>query len=169
MFGEVMILSDPQNYFVELRDAGGYELSSHAGRCKFSGTASTQKTPKLYTVSHDGELLYVGIARRSMAARLSHGLNAVGLGGYHGYKWKFLRHRLDLSVWTAKLNGAIVPLQDLEIVEAEIAFFCRQAGQWPAYQHEIHFRPSAEMHRSAATQIYRHAVTRADRPAAALI
>jgi hypothetical protein len=94
-----------------------------------------------------------------MSSRLSFGFRAKGKGGYHGYKWKKLRHRLNLSIWTAELEGNITTLRDLETVEAEVAFLCRQqSGQWPEFQHEIHFYPSLDLHRDAAREIYFHAI-----------
>ncbi|WP_143693340.1 hypothetical protein [Vibrio mangrovi] len=104
-------------------------------------------------------MLYVGIAQQPMSARLGYGFKANGKGGYHGYKWKFLETTLQLSVWTAKLNGVYAPLKEMETIEAEVAFLCRQiSGQWPTHQHEIHFSPSEQRHRDAASEIYYHAV-----------
>ena len=94
-----------------------------------------------------------------MSSRLSYGFRATGKNGYHGYKWKGLRHALKLSVWTAKSQSGLATLRDMETIEAEVAFLCRQAsGQWPQYQHEIHFYPSSSLHREAAKAIYEHAV-----------
>lgn len=122
-------------------------------------TREYQKHPKLYTLSAAGKLLYVGVASQPMSSRLSFGFRAKGKGGYHGYKWKKLRHRLNLSIWTAELEGNITTLRDLETVEAEVAFLCRQqSGQWPEFQHEIHFYPSLDLHRDAAREIYFHAI-----------
>lgn len=51
----------------------------------------------------------------------------------------------------------------MEILEAEVAYLCRQrAGQWPTYQHEIHFHPSDAWLRDAAEQIYEHAIADRD-------
>ena len=47
-------------------------------------------------------------------------------------------------------------------VEAEVAFLCRQeSGQWPEYQHEIHFYPSVKRHRTAAKTVYERATREA--------
>lgn len=125
--------------------------------CRFSKPASSAKHPKLYTLSDDGSLVDVGVASQPMSSRLTLGFRANGKGGYHGYKWKSLRHGLTLNVWTAELSGKPASLQDLETVEAEVAFLCRQqAGQWPTHQHEIHFYQSSEQHRAAAAQIDAH-------------
>lgn len=154
-----MLADFPQVYEIEIPDVGAYRLFQGGLRCKFSKPASIAKCPKLYTVSAANALIYVGVASQSMSSRLSFGFRAKGEGGYHGYKWKPLRHRLELSVWTvdqAKEPGVI---RDLQTIEAEVAFLCRQAsGQWPTYQHEIHFFPSGLAHRRAAAHIYAHAV-----------
>ena len=154
-----MKLSTPQTYAIEIPDKGPYRLFDRGERCKFSKPASSGKHPKLYTLSDEGKLIYVGIASQSMSSRLSFGFRASGKGGYHGYKWKLLRHRLVLCVWTAEQESKPVVLRELETVEAEVAFLCRQrSGQWPAYQTEIHFYPSSTVHRAAAAKIYAHAV-----------
>jgi hypothetical protein len=156
-----MKLRSPQTYSLELLDGGPYRLFSEGVACKFSKPASTEKHPKLYTLAAGGKLLYVGIASQSMSSRLSSGFRAKGKGGYHGYKWKTLRHRLALSVWTADREDKPATLRDLETIEAEVAFLCRQQSeQWPEYQHEIHFYSSLPVHREAAKEIYSHAIQR---------
>lgn len=156
-----MKLRSPQVYSLELSDDGPYRLFSEGVACKFSKPASASKHPKLYTLACDGKLLYVGIASQSMSSRLSFGFRAGGKGGYHGYKWKTLRRRLALSVWTADREDRPATLRDLETVEAEVAFLCRQqSGQWPVFQHEIHFYSSLPSHREAAEEIYSHAIRR---------
>jgi hypothetical protein len=156
-----MLLNEPQDYTIELLARGRYRLQTGAGVCAFSSPATMRGRAKLYTLSDLGTLLYVGIAQQPMAARLNVGFNASGKGGYHGYKWKGLTQKLALSVWTAEIDGKPSPLRELETVEAEVAFRCReQSGQWPAYQHEIHFYPSLTAHRAAARQIYDHALAR---------
>lgn len=101
----------------------------------------------------------LGIAKRPMAARLNLGFKADGKSGYHGYKWKILQQKLRLSVWTANHEEKYVDLRELETVEAEVAFLCRQnSGQWPKYQYEIHFYPSEMQHREAVDKIYNHAI-----------
>lgn len=155
-----MILNEPQNYWIEVLDGGSYRLLTESGTCNFSKPATLRGMAKLYTLSDAGSLIYVGIALQPMSARLNFGLKAKGKAGYHGYKWKNLQRQLRLSVWTAQKDGSFVPLRELETVEAEVAFLCRQrSGQWPLYQHEIHFHPSKENHRRAAERIYSHAVT----------
>jgi hypothetical protein len=151
------LLLNSLDYDLSISD-GWYCLSQKSVNCKFSAPATTRGIAKLYTISCDDSLLYVGIAKQPMASRLSYGFKANGIGGYHGYKWKFLETNLKLSIWTANLNGVYAPLHVMEVIEAEVAFICRQrSGQWPTHQHEIHFSPSEDWHREAAVQIYEHA------------
>lgn len=153
-----LILGNPLDFELAL-SGGWYRLSRNDVNCKFSAPATIRGVAKLYTISCDDSLLYVGIAQRSMAARLNHGFKANGAGGYHGYKWKFLETNLKLSIWTAQLHGKYAPLYVMGTIEAEVAFICRQrSGQWPTHQHEIHFSPSEQWHREAALRIYDHAV-----------
>lgn len=155
-----MILNEPQNYWIELLSEGAYRLSSESGVCNFTRPATIRGVAKLYTLSEGGALIYVGIAQQPMSSRLNFGFKANGKSGYHGYKWKNLQQRLRLSVWTASHEGIYLALRELETVEAEVAFLCRhKSGQWPMYQHEIHFYHSEERHREAAKKIYRHAIT----------
>lgn len=155
-----MILNEPQDYWIELLEGGAYRLSSESGVCSFSKPATVRGVAKLYTLSDRGVLIYVGIAQQPMSSRLNFGFKANGEAGYHGYKWKKLQQRLRLSVWTASHEGRYVALRELETVEAEVAFLCRQkSGQWPEYQHEIHFYPSETHHRDAAEKIYGHVIT----------
>lgn len=153
-----MKLNEPQDYKLKLLPGGSYELRNSAGVANFSSPASTRGVGKLYTLSYAGKLIYVGIAQQPMSARLNYGFKANGKGGYHGYKWKHLGHTLALSIWTASENGEYVSLREMETVEAEVAFLCRRdAGQWPEFQHEIHFYASTAAHRAAAQRIYSHA------------
>ena len=159
------MLNEPQEYTLELVDGGSYRLHTEAKVCTFAKPSTVRGLAKRYTVSDAGALFYVGIAEQPMSSRLSFGFNASGKGGYHGYKWKGLRQRLALSVWTAQIGGNPAPLREMETIEAEVAFRCReQSGQWPAYQHEIHFYPSLPGHRAAAQRIYDHAVSSVQHP-----
>lgn len=154
-----MTLDDPSDFDLSLT-GGKYQLRSGEAPAKFSAPATTRGIAKLYTLSTGSSLVYVGIAKQPMSSRLSYGFRANGKSGYHGYKWKVHEGKLQLSVWTAQTNGVYVSLRELETVEAEVAFLCRQqSGQWPAHQHEIHFYPSGLWHRDAAARIYDHAVS----------
>ncbi len=154
----LMKLDDPSDFDLSL--AGGvYQLFRGSAHAKFAAPASTRGIAKLYTLADGPSLIYVGIAQQPMASRLSYGFRANGKSGYYGYKWKEYKGALRLSIWTARASGGYVPLHELEIIEAEVAFLCRQhSDQWPAYQHEIHFYPSMRRHRDAAARIYNYAV-----------
>lgn len=152
-----MKLNDPSDYHLSLSGAA-YCLLRDSFPAKFVAPVSTRGIAKLYTLFNGESLVYVGITQQPMSSRLSYGFRANGKSGYHGYKWKSHEGTLRLSVWTAQSNGDYVPLRELETVEAEVAFLCRQvSGQWPAFQHEIHFYPSSPWHRDAAARIYSHA------------
>lgn len=158
----MFFLLSPQEYTLQLHEGGSYALAANGVPCTFQAPASTRGIAKLYTLAYESALLYVGIATQPMSSRLTYGFRAKGKGGYYGYKWKGLRHALRLNVWTARLGETSASLRELETVEAEVAFLCRQqSGQWPQYQHEIHFYPSSEQHRNAADRVYRHAISEA--------
>ncbi|RII83203.1 hypothetical protein [Neopusillimonas maritima] len=153
-----MTLDDPSDFHLSL-SGGAYRLLRDSLVTKFATPLSTRGIAKLYTVSDGDLLLYVGISQQPMSSRLNYGFRADGKSGYYGYKWKAHEGTLRLSVWTAQSNGEYVPLRELESIEAEVAFLCRQdSGQWPAFQHEIHFYPSSPWHREAAARIYSHAL-----------
>ena len=156
-----MVLNEPQDYTIELVDGGSYRLHEQARVCTFSKPSTIRGLAKVYTLSDAGVLFYVGIAQQPMSSRLNFGFKASGKGGYHGYKWKGLKQRLALSVWTGTVGRKAASLREMETVEAEVVFCCRErSGQWPAYQHEIHFYSSLPEHRAAAQQIYDHALLR---------
>lgn len=156
-----MNLNDAQTYEMTIQTRAeerlGYRLTRGGERVKFSAPASTRGIAKLYVVSYEQKLLYVGIAEQPMSSRLIYGLNAVGEKGYHGYKWKHLREQLNLTIWTASSNGSYVQRRGMETIEAEVAFvWRRETGQWPEYQHEIHFFASNQDHKDSAVSIYHH-------------
>ncbi|MDO8804455.1 MAG: hypothetical protein Q7R35_08485 [Elusimicrobiota bacterium] len=154
-----MKLNEPQNYLIKPLGGGEYNLSAESGDCKFYKPATIRGLAKLYTVSDADSLIYVGISQQPMAGRLNYGFKANGESGYHGYKWRDLKRQLRLTVWTAQKDGSPAQLRELETVEAEVAFLCRQrSGLWPVYQHEIHFYQSDECQRNAAGIIYSHAI-----------
>lgn len=155
-----MKLNDDQHYELTIQaEAEGrlsYRLTREGERVKFAAPASKRGIAKIYVVTYEQELLYVGVADQPMSSRIRFGLNAKGKGGYHGYKWKHLRKQLSLTIWTVKSNGAYVKRLDMETIEAEVAFLWRkESEQWPEYQNEIHFFNSNQEHRNAALTIYR--------------
>lgn len=133
-----------------------FKLTFDPKKCtaKFSGLANT-RLPKLYAVVVHGELIYVGVTKRTIRARFYNGWNANGKNGYHGYAWRHTHTEADLYVWSHD-DAPEGSLLDLETVEAEVAFLIRKAGQWPRSQTEIHFHPSEREHRDLAASIMQH-------------
>jgi hypothetical protein len=124
------------------------------GRNNFSGIA-TNDMPKLYIVSIDGKPVYVGQTKRSVGERFRYGMKAVGANGYHGYAWRRGNEKATLRIW-CHMDAAGRNERDIETVEAEVVFLIRSAGQWPAFQTEIHFHPSTDVHRRVAADIMAH-------------
>jgi len=135
-----------------------FKLTFDAKRCdaNLSRSANTD-LPKLYVVTANRELIYVGVTKRPMRARLYDGWNANGKSGYHGYAWRHTHRQADLYVWFQE-DAPEGSLLDLETVEAEVAFLVRSMGQWPCGQTEIHFHPSGIEHRELAEAIVRQSI-----------
>ncbi|MCB0747932.1 MAG: GIY-YIG nuclease family protein [Ignavibacteriae bacterium] len=93
---------------------------------------------KIYVITKNNKVLYVGTTKSSIKSRLNSGLKASGKNGYHGYKWKDKKH-LRIFIWNFnELNKLQV-----ENIEAELAFVVRtRTGKWPELQNEIHFNNS---------------------------
>ncbi|MBC8401740.1 MAG: hypothetical protein H8E14_09655 [Candidatus Marinimicrobia bacterium] len=150
-----MKLNKIQKYDLKIDKDFSYTLSQNGKRCTFTNPLTVSGVAKLYTVAQDKILFYVGIAKQSMASRINGGLKAEGKNGYYGYKWKGIRSNLHLNVWTAEIDGKYISLNELEIIEAEVAYLCRQlSDNWPKHQHEIHFHQSNSNHRELAKIIY---------------
>lgn len=122
------------------------------GTAKFSGLA-TSRAPKLYVVSVEEEPIYVGITKQSVRNRLRLGWTANGQHGYHGYAWRHEFREANSDVWCHEDAPSETSCLDIETVEAEIVYLIRKAGQWPAFQTEIHFHPSTDTHRAIAQRI----------------
>jgi hypothetical protein len=133
-----------------------FKLIFDAKKCTaaFSGAAKN-RLPKLYVVVSGGDLIYVGVTKRTMRERFYSGWNAKGKGGYHGYAFRHTHTEADLYVWCHEdaANGSSL---ELETVEAEVAFLIRSAGQWPRGQTEIHFHQSGPEHRELAASVMQH-------------
>ena len=112
----------------------------------FKHPVTLVKTPKIYLLKADKEIVYVGYASQSIGSRMGQGIRAVGLNGYHGYKWKSL-DELELIVFVSnrliKGSRAKVDIPFIayaEAVEAELVYLIRiNTGKWPEFQNEIHF------------------------------
>ena len=148
-----MRIVGPERYQLTF-DSTTYAIVCGKGTPKFSGLA-TQRKPKIYVVSVNGKLIYVGITRQSMRARFRLGFKAKGKSGYHGYAWRHKPEPAVLDIWCHEDAPAVKADLDMETVEAEVAFLARSAGQWPEGQTEIHFHPSNDEHRELAKSIWR--------------
>src|SRR5882757_5088018 len=142
------MLTGPERYDLTLTP------STYKVNRKFSGLAS-RKIPKLYVVVANSKVVYVGITRQTVSSRLRYGFTAKGKHGYHGYAWPHKHTQATLYVWAAH-EDAGSSLLDVETIEAEVVLLVRQrTGQWPSGQTEIHFHPSSQVHRKAATAIWK--------------
>lgn len=122
------------------------------GTPNFSGIG-TSKLPKLYVVAIEGKPVYVGMTKQPMRNRLNFGWRAAGESGYYGYAWRREGSEATLDLW-AQTDATDRNCLDLETVEAEVVYLIRQAGQWPAFQTEIHFHASNEIHRQVAAAVF---------------
>ena len=121
------------------------------GTNKFSGL-STSDLPNLYIASIDNKPIYVGITKQSIRNRLRLGWNAKGESGDYGYAWPHGHTTVVLDVWCHS-DAVERNERDIETVEAEVVYLICAAGQWPAFQTEIHFYPSSSRHREVAAEI----------------
>ena len=95
---------------------------------------------KIYVITSNKKVLYVGTTKSSIRSRLNSGLKASGKNGYHGYKWKNEKN-IRIFVW----NFTELDKYQTENIEAELAFNVRaKTGKWPEFQNEIHFNNSYE-------------------------
>lgn len=142
----------PERYDLAVRP-DGYAVRCEMGFEKFSGLAA-RRIPKLYVISVDEWPVYVGITRTRLSARFRLGWRGNGRHGYHGYKWRDRITAAKVDIWGQEQPEPIPnEILDIEVIEAEVVFLIRQAGQWPEYQTEIHFHRSSEEHRHWAAEI----------------
>lgn len=140
------MLTGPERYELSLTPTT-YTLDR-----KFCGFACKKKLPKLYVVTAESRVVYVGVTRQPMSNRLRYGFAAKGKGGYYGYAWRKRHGRVSLFVWAGP-NDADSTV--LETIEAEVVFLARQStGVWPDCQTEIHFHQASEAHKKAAVQVW---------------
>ena len=126
-----------------------------SGKGRFASSASKPGF-KIYVVSNDSGILYVGHTKQRIRQRLNGGLHRPKRSGYHGYKWRSNRGPLTLDVWTSFPHSTTK--RQLETVEAEVVYLVRRLDdQWPENQTEIHFHRSTGKLRRIAEKIYRTA------------
>ena len=88
--------------------------------------------------------MYVGYTGQSVSSRLSSGIRASGVNGYHGYKWKD-HDKVDLLIFVFDKFSEDVDVKKeekdfIEAIEAELVFKVRtEKGYWPLNKNEIHF------------------------------
>ncbi|MDO6605697.1 hypothetical protein [Arenibacter palladensis] len=112
----------------------------------FKDPVTQNKTPKIYILKQEEEVVYIGYASQSIGTRFGQGIRANGAKGYHGYKWK-QEEELELFVFVfdhlliGNKNKEDEPYVLLtEAVEAELVYLIREkTGKWPQFQNEIHF------------------------------
>jgi predicted GIY-YIG superfamily endonuclease len=120
------------------RKRGKTVLLQPLGRRQFTfqKPATSPKKQKLYVVTAEDEVLYVGRTSRPMADRIRIGLRPGKRKGYYGYRWRRPMGRpLVLRVC---MTGRSMDMT--EAIEAEFVLAVRSAtGRWPKGQTEIHF------------------------------
>lgn len=147
--------SEPIRY--KLTAGNRYRVESPCGRAHFVAPATTA-SPKIYVVSRDAQVLYVGLTQQPIARRFYGAFTANGATGYYGYQWRDSTDPMHLDIWIFSFAATAEIQRELETIEAEVIFLARQrGGQWPLFQNEIHFHESADSHRSLAARIYEFA------------
>lgn len=149
-----LVLAEPIRYRVVPAADGSYAVFGADGTRGFRAPV-TNRCPKLYSYSRDGQLVYVGVAIRGITARLRDGMKPTGRNGYHGYSWRKDGKPADLDVWLlTHADGSELHKHALECVECEVVYAYRSRfGQWPMHQTEIHFRQIDAIHTRLAERI----------------
>jgi hypothetical protein len=115
---------------------------------------ANKKGPKIYILSFNKEVIYVGITKQPLLTRFRQGLTATGENGYHGYRWKELANKgksKPISLFVYKFDNE----ERTEAIEAEVAYLIRdKTNKWPKYQTEIHFHQANKEEILIAKQIY---------------
>jgi hypothetical protein len=124
-----MKIAGPERYKLCF-DTEKFVVTCSRGTPKFSGLA-TRKLPKLYVVSLEAKVIYVGITRQPMRTRFRGGFTASGKNGYHGYAWRHAFTQAVLDIWCHEDAPPQNSDRDIETIEAEVVFLARLAGQWP--------------------------------------
>lgn len=82
-----MQLLGPYKYHLKFTTEKICCVKSNTGKKNFSKPV-TDPGPKLYVISSAQKLVYVGITKQSIRARLRSGFNSQGDSGYYGYQWR---------------------------------------------------------------------------------
>lgn len=123
-----------------------YKKDLEGNVIKFKHPVTKNRTPKIYILKQEEEIVYVGYASQSIGTRLGQGIRANGANGYHGYKWK---QALELILYVFVFDHLLIGKKNkedepyvlmAEAVEAELVYLIREkTGKWPCFQNEIHF------------------------------
>ena len=161
-----MELTKHARYVIEFT-SGYVNPKGENGETSF-GPPFNKKGPKLYVISEGVIPIYVGKATRPILERLGEGIR-----GENKYLWSHFLKKTTLDLWVAEFvdndfnsmaddpsmklaEGNKEKQEDiiLETIEAEVAYFVRQAfGHWPKYQIEIHFHQSSKEYQELAKSI----------------
>lgn len=112
--------------------------------CNFKQPLTDKNRPKIYVLKTDNDIHYVGYTNQSVSSRLSAGMRATGVNGYHGYKWRN-NDKVDILIFVFEefSNNKDQKANEkrfIEAIEAELVFKIRtETGKWPLSQNEIHF------------------------------
>ncbi len=114
---------------------------------------------KIYIIKDKNNIIYVGMTKQSIGTRFRGSFYAYNnqkenkkLNGYSGYKWieDYMENKKKLDLYIFSLpeyNNEPENIKEfIEAIEAEIVYKIRSSkkGQWPIYQHEIHFHNISE-------------------------
>ena len=149
-----MRLIGPDRYTLTF-NARRFDVRASDNRRKFAGRAARGDV-KLYVFSSRGQPIYVGVTKQPMRNRLRYGWQAQGRGGYYGYAFRKCLTEATLDIWYLDAPANVDHVVEAETIEAELVYLIRTLGQWPAYQTEIHFHPSQQVHHDLAASILRH-------------
>jgi len=144
------------HFSFEIISISPLRVCSPEGIIKFTGALSKQCS-KVYAISTENEIVYVGSSKQPIRSRIDGALKANGDRGYRGYAWKNSEQKLNLDVWTFEAYKLIKGSRciNAETIEAEVVFLIRlREGNWPKHQTEIHFHKASEEHKQFASKIY---------------
>lgn len=147
-----MKITGPDKFKIIIKSLKTFEIISPEGDGRLHGRAAESKRPKLYVISHNKKIIYVGITSQNIRNRLRMGFQASGKGGYHGYAWRRKLKEVNMDIWYDEKGNS---QDDIEAIEAELVFSIRaNYRQWPKYQTEIHFHQSTSEHKKKAEKIF---------------
>ena len=85
-----MKITSCNEYKITLTDNSSkkYTLSHLRSNAVHFQNPDTKRCLKIYIFIYKNDIIYVGTTNQPMSVRLNYGLNASGIHGYHGYKFK---------------------------------------------------------------------------------